>query len=143
MQNWSFFWTDEANCFVCFICLYQVEYELTFTMIMLLIIKITLYRKEYKEFYIGYKRDILNNLVTLDGRLQTWAPWEGDEPSGGSKDTCVSSFNRDGTFWDEDCTYTYYAICQWPKFLGRINIHNINIYICILCIYMDNCFLSI
>ncbi|XP_063442750.1 uncharacterized protein LOC134723046 [Mytilus trossulus] len=75
--------------------------------------------KEYKEFYIGYKRDILNNLVTLDGRLQNWAPWEGDEPSGGPQDTCVSSFNRDGTFWDEDCTYTYHAICQWPKFLAK------------------------
>ncbi|CAG2201213.1 unnamed protein product [Mytilus edulis] len=79
---------------------------------------VTVVQKEYKEFYIGYKRDISNNLVTLDGRLQTWAPWEGAEPSGGPKDTCVSSFNRDGTFWDEDCTYTYYAICQWPKFLA-------------------------
>ncbi|XP_052061886.1 uncharacterized protein LOC127701951 [Mytilus californianus] len=74
--------------------------------------------KEYKEFYIGYKRDILNKLVTLDGRQQTWAPWESGQPSGTASAFCVTSFNRDGTFWDEYCTDTYYAICQWPKFLA-------------------------
>ncbi|CAC5419113.1 unnamed protein product [Mytilus coruscus] len=60
--------------------------------------------KEFKEFYIGYKRDTLNRLLTLDGRLQTWAPWESRQPSGATGASCVTSFNRDATFWNPTTT---------------------------------------
>ena len=69
------------------------------------------------EYYIGYK--VVNNqLVRLDNAIQSWAPWKVGEPSGSGD--CVSSFNTDGTFWDERCTAEYGAICQYPSFSSRL-----------------------
>lgn len=69
--------------------------------------------RDTSEYYVGYK--VVNfKLVRLDGVIQTWAPWKSGEPTGTGD--CVSSFNIDGTFWDEKCTTPYQALCQYPGF---------------------------
>ncbi|VDI16946.1 Hypothetical predicted protein [Mytilus galloprovincialis] len=78
-----------------------------------------LFTKPLEEFYVGYSRDTSNNLVTLDGRHQSWAPWNSGQPSGATGASCVTSFNLDGTFWEEYCTDKYYAICQWPAYFAK------------------------
>ncbi|XP_063442752.1 uncharacterized protein LOC134723047 [Mytilus trossulus] len=75
--------------------------------------------KQLNEFYVGYIKDASNGLVTLDGRQQNWAPWKSGQPSGATGASCVTSFNLDGTFWEEFCTDTYYAICQWPAYFAK------------------------
>ena len=74
------------------------------------------FSKKYKTFYIGYTVNAAQELIGLNGELQSWAPWDSDygQPSGGN---CVSTFNVDGLFWSEYCKNAYLAICQWPGYL--------------------------